>query len=111
MTAPPTRGLLVGALLVSSAVGVAFAAAFPAVLRIPPANPAAQRTPPAAWFSHRTHQRLGCFACHPSVFPQAPLGFSHDEMREGHFCGRCHDGRVTFAIAGAACTECHAPPR
>lgn len=98
--------LLIPALLLGSAA--AFAAAFPAVLRIPPKSPAAPRAVPAASFSHRTHQSFGCFACHPSVFPQAPLGFTHDDMRQGRFCGQCHEGETAFAIEGAACKRCHA---
>ena len=52
-------------------------------------------------------QSFGCYACHPSVFPQALVGFTHAEMREGQFCGRCHDGRTAFAIPGATCARCH----
>jgi c(7)-type cytochrome triheme protein len=96
---------LVPALSIVSAV--AFAAAYPAVLRIPPKNASAPRTVPAASFSHRGHQVFGCYACHPSVFPQAPLGFTHEEMRRERFCGECHDGATAFAIEGAACTRCH----
>jgi c(7)-type cytochrome triheme protein len=103
------RGLTVWALSVVS--GVALAAAFPAVLRIPPRDPAAARSVPPAFFSHRTHQSFGCFACHPSTFPQAPLGFRHEEMRAGRFCAQCHQGRIAFAIDGAACEGCHAPSR
>jgi c(7)-type cytochrome triheme protein len=99
--------LSIPAVLVVSAA--AFAAAFPAVLRIPPKNPAAPRSVPAALFSHRSHQSFGCFACHPSVFPQAPLGFTHAEMREGRFCGQCHNGAMAFAIERADCKRCHAP--
>jgi c(7)-type cytochrome triheme protein len=109
VTARAGQRLLLLALLVSSAA--ALGAAFPAVLRIPPHDPAAPRSLPAALFSHRGHQSLGCFGCHPSVFPQAPLGFTHDDMRAGRFCGHCHDGRTSFAIQGATCAGCHAPPR
>ncbi|MEP6653776.1 MAG: cytochrome c3 family protein [Myxococcales bacterium] len=88
---------------------LAVAAAFPALLRVPPRDSAGPpRALPSALFSHRAHQSFGCYACHPSVFPQAPLGFTHQEMRRGQFCGRCHDGQVTFAIEGALCTGCHA---
>jgi c(7)-type cytochrome triheme protein len=86
---------------------VALAAAFPAVLRIPRRNPGASTFPPPALFSHRQHESFGCYACHPSIFPQALAGFTHDEMREGKFCGRCHDGRTAFTIPGAACARCH----
>jgi c(7)-type cytochrome triheme protein len=91
-------------LLLSS---VALGAAFPAVLRIPRRNPGAAAFPPRALFSHRTHQSFGCYACHPRVFPQAAVGFTHAEMQDGKFCGRCHDGRSAFAIPGATCARCH----
>ena len=96
---------LAAALVLGSAV--ALAAAFPALLRIPAKSRTAARSVPAASFSHRSHQTFGCYACHPSVFPQAPLGFSHDEMRGGRFCGQCHEGAIAFAIEGAACQRCH----
>ena len=92
-------GLLFGSL--------ALGAAFPAVLRIPRRDPGAAAFPPRALFSHRTHQSFGCYACHPGIFPQAAVGFTHAEMQEGKFCGRCHDGRTAFAIPGATCARCH----
>lgn len=95
------------ALLLSSA---ALAAAFPAVLRIPRRNPGVT-VPPQALFSHRAHATFGCYACHPSVFPQAPLAFTHAEMQEGRFCGRCHDGQRAFAIPGTDCARCHVDGR
>ena len=103
----PVRHLFIPALLLVAST-VAFGAAFPALVRIPAKNPGSPRALPAASFSHRAHQSFGCFACHPSVFPQAPLGFAHDDMRQGRFCGQCHQGETAFAIEGAACTKCHA---
>ena len=106
MRSPPrSRGLgAVLALLVSTA---ALGAAFPAVLRIPRHDPGVPY-PPRALFSHRSHESFGCYACHPSIFPQQTLvGFTHQEMSDGKFCGRCHDGRTAFAIPGTACTRCH----
>jgi c(7)-type cytochrome triheme protein len=97
------------AALLAAVPVVALAAAFPASLRIPPR--AARPMPAPALFSHRTHATFGCQACHPTTFPQAAAGFSHREMSEGRFCGGCHDGRLAFAVAGAACTRCHVPPR
>jgi c(7)-type cytochrome triheme protein len=90
---------------------VALGAAFPATLRLPRRDPARAPGVPAALFSHRGHAALGCQACHPAVFPQAQVSFTHDEMKAGHFCGACHDGGVAFAITGAACGGCHAPLR
>jgi c(7)-type cytochrome triheme protein len=97
------------ALALAAVSTAALALPFPAVLRIPRRDPAAAPALPAALFSHRTHESFGCYACHPTLFPQAPLSFGHAEMRTGRFCGRCHDGRITFAIEGAACARCHAP--
>ena len=91
---------------------VALGAAFPAVLRIPRRNPGAAAFPPHALFSHRSHGSFGCYACHPSIFPQQTLvGFTHREMTEGKFCGHCHDGRTAFAIAGTDCARCHVDER
>jgi c(7)-type cytochrome triheme protein len=96
------------ALLISTA---ALGAAFPAVLRIPRRDQGVPY-PPRALFSHRSHGTFGCYACHPSIFPQQTLvGFTHQEMSEGKFCGRCHDGRTAFAIPGTACTGCHVDAR
>jgi c(7)-type cytochrome triheme protein len=89
------------------ASSVALAAAFPGVLRIPRREPGAAPTPPTALFSHRVHGSFGCYGCHPSVFPQAPVAFTHEDMRQGRFCGHCHDDRTAFAIQGAACGRCH----
>ena len=110
MRVPPRSRRLgvVLALLVSSA---ALGAAFPAVLRIPRRDPGVAY-PARALFSHRSHATFGCYACHPSIFPQQTLvGFTHQEMSEGKFCGRCHDGRTAFAIPGTACTRCHVDAR
>jgi c(7)-type cytochrome triheme protein len=104
-----SRPLIAAAALLLSSV--ALGAAFPAVLRIPRRDPGAPAFPPRALFSHRTHQSFGCYACHPSVFPQAAVGFTHAEMQDGKFCGRCHDGRTAFAIQGSACARCHVDGR
>jgi len=98
--------VVLGLLLSSVAVG----AAFPALLRIPRRHPNVS-VPPRALFSHRTHQTFGCYACHPAVFPQALVGFTHDEMQAGKFCGHCHDGRTAFAIPGTDCGRCHVDGR
>lgn len=90
---------------------VVLGAAFPALLRIPRRDPGVT-SPPPALFAHRAHQSFGCYACHPAIFPQQTLvAFTHREMSEGKFCGRCHDGRTAFAIAGAACARCHVDAR
>lgn len=98
---------LLPAVLVATPV---LAAAFPAVLRVPRREPAAGGSLPRALFSHGTHASFGCYACHPSTFPQAPLAFTHREMNEGRFCGRCHDGRIAIAVSAKPCQDCHVSP-
>jgi c(7)-type cytochrome triheme protein len=107
-SARPRRLAAVLALLVSAA---ALGASFPAVLRIPRRDPSVTY-PVRALFSHRSHESFGCYGCHPSIFSQQTLtGFTHQEMSEGKFCGRCHDGRTAFAIPGTACARCHVDAR
>jgi c(7)-type cytochrome triheme protein len=78
----------------------------PQRLRIQPleARPAG---PPPAVFSHWAHDRLGCYACHPGIFPQAPQGFTHQQMQAGRACGACHDGRGAQAVSALRCEDCH----
>lgn len=83
---------------------------FPAVLRIPKAKVHPPGAPEAAaLFSHRAHGQFTCYACHPSVFPQARLAFTHEEMNRGERCGRCHDGSRATAINLMPCASCHEP--
>jgi c(7)-type cytochrome triheme protein len=88
------------------------ALAIPASVRIPRGADHRSFAPAAqALFSHTAHQPLRCFACHPSLFPQAPLAFDHAAMDDGHFCGACHEGHRAPAISGYACERCHVPAR
>jgi len=90
---------------------VAAAAAFPAIVRLPRRDPARGSALPAALFSHRAHRDFMCLGCHPATFPQAPLAFTHEDMRAGRYCGRCHDGGRAFSIEGARCESCHVAAR
>jgi c(7)-type cytochrome triheme protein len=102
------RALALAILLAAAPV---LAAAFPSVLRVP-RSPAARADAsfPRALFSHRVHAASGCFACHPSTFPQAPLAFLHEDMARGRACGHCHDGRTAVAVTNLACGACHVAP-
>ena len=91
--------------------GPVLAAAFPSVVRIPAAKPRSDGAIAPALFSHKTHGGFTCAGCHPAVFPQTAVGFSHDQMKQGRFCGGCHDGELAFAIQGAVCARCHVPTR
>jgi c(7)-type cytochrome triheme protein len=103
--------LLALALALAAPAALALAAAFPATLRIPRREPGRASSVPTALFSHRTHGAFGCYGCHPSIFPQEPVGFTHDEMRAGRYCGRCHNGQGAVAIETMVCRSCHVPGR
>ena len=84
-----------------------FAVNAPQDVRLPPLK---ERTTPApARFSHWSHNSQHCYGCHPSVFPQSPLGFTHQDMQEGRACGSCHDGQAAKAVRTMRCEACHAP--
>jgi c(7)-type cytochrome triheme protein len=92
--------VLAGAPLVGLAV--------PDTVRIPMAHPHPPGAPPAAaLFSHWSHASYRCFACHPSVFPQALVPFTHADMNQGRFCARCHGGGEAPAVAAYPCERCH----
>ena len=82
--------------------------AVPDTVRIPKVRPHPEGTPqPAALFSHWAHQSQRCFACHPSVFPQALQGFTHADMKPGQFCARCHGGAEALSVYSYRCEQCH----
>jgi c(7)-type cytochrome triheme protein len=77
----------------------------PQDVRIPSVK---ERTAPAvAVFSHWEHHALHCYSCHPTAFPQARVAFTHQQMREGAYCGTCHDGRGAKAVSAMKCEACH----
>ena len=63
-------------------------------------------------FSHWLHRlRFTCNACHPALFPMArTLKITLDDIREGRFCGACHNGRVAFGVTATTCNRCHVAP-
>ncbi len=77
----------------------------PQDVRIPQLAP--RKLPPPALFSHWRHNTQHCYACHPSMFPQAPVGFTHQQMEQGLFCGACHDGRAATGVTAMRCEACH----
>ncbi|NOK23773.1 c(7)-type cytochrome triheme domain-containing protein [Corallococcus carmarthensis] len=83
-----------------------FAVNSPQDVRLPPLKERAAPAP--ALFSHWGHGSMYCYSCHPGTFPQARLGFTHQDMREGRYCGRCHDGRAARAQSSMSCEACHA---
>jgi c(7)-type cytochrome triheme protein len=94
-----------GAFLFASATVLAV----PAEVRVPVVREHGKADPPnAGLFSHWQHDEYQCFACHPSLFPRARKGFTHDQMDDGKFCGACHDGRTAPPTSGARAT-CKSP--
>lgn len=102
---PPGKSLLFAALLAAAMPVLALNA--PQQLDIPRLKE--RPAPPPAVFSHWGHDRLQCYGCHPAIFPQGRVGFSHAQMQEGRYCGACHDGRAATAISSLRCEACHAP--
>lgn len=92
---------------VSLCAGSWLAYAVPDVVRIRRVNPDAPAQLPEAKFSHRRHSQYQCYACHPTLFPQAPAGFTHADMEAGRACGACHDGKTAAAPKEQACEVCH----
>lgn len=104
------RGRWLVALGLAGALLPVVALAIPATLRIPRSPEARPFAPPArALFSHRSHEPLRCFQCHPGLFPQAQVAFTHADMDAGKFCGGCHQGSRAPAVTSYACEVCHAP--
>ncbi|MEM6729943.1 MAG: c(7)-type cytochrome triheme domain-containing protein [Myxococcota bacterium] len=94
----------IGAIALGSVASDARAFYAPNLVRIPSLE--ARERPGPVDFSHWSHNQYQCFGCHPALFPQARLGFTHDAMAEGRFCGACHDGKLAFK-SRSRCSRCH----
>ena len=84
--------------------------AIPDAFRMPIVKKHEKGDPPeASVFSHGEHNAYYCYSCHPTLFPQAKVGFTHDEMDAGKYCGACHNGRTAWSIkdADVECETCH----
>jgi c(7)-type cytochrome triheme protein len=65
-------------------------------------------------FSHKAHKSAGnvCNDCHDGIFKKkkgsADEGnaMTMKSLREGKFCGTCHDGAKAFSVKGN-CKKCH----
>ena len=71
-----------------------------------------QDAPPVA-FSHNKHLKewgLKCSGCHYQFFQMAQGSCKIDmgKIIKGKFCGRCHNGRVSFDVQDPKnCSCCH----
>jgi c(7)-type cytochrome triheme protein len=71
---------------------------------------AQDRTTPPARFPHWVHRiRYKCYACHPTPFPMkaGATDVTMDAIREGKFCGRCHNGKIAWEVSFDTCSRCH----
>ncbi|MFQ5415425.1 MAG: c(7)-type cytochrome triheme domain-containing protein [Myxococcota bacterium] len=65
---------------------------------------------PAVVFPHWKHRsRFRCYACHPDIFEMraGENDITMDGLRQGEYCGRCHDGKTAWAIGFNTCRDCH----
>jgi c(7)-type cytochrome triheme protein len=67
-------------------------------------------SPPPAVFPHWIHRiRFKCYACHPTIFEMkaGANAITMDEIREGKFCGTCHNGKIAWEVSFDTCNRCH----
>jgi c(7)-type cytochrome triheme protein len=67
-------------------------------------------SPPPAVFPHWFHRiRFKCYACHPAIFEMkaGATAMTMDEIREGKFCGACHNGKIAWEMSFDTCNRCH----
>lgn len=102
------RTLVAAAALPVVALGAPESVRIPKVKEHPSTDP-----PDAALFSHWSHSEFSCFACHPSIFPKRRKGFTHADMKQGRFCGACHNGERAWSPGadGVDCETCHVPKK
>lgn len=75
---------------------------------------------PRVTFSHKVHTMdagLTCDSCHDDIFKmeagasEANEDFTMQGLRDGKYCGACHDGNTAFASDNYdKCASCHTPP-
>lgn len=71
--------------------------------------PGADEIPPAE-FPHWVHRmNFKCYVCHDAIFQmkEGADDVSMDEIREGKYCGVCHNGKTAFQVTFETCPRCH----
>jgi len=72
-------------------------------------TPGADEIPPSV-FPHWVHRiNFKCYVCHDTIF-QMKAGVdpvTMDAIRDGKFCGACHNGKVAFPVGFDTCDRCH----
>ncbi len=65
---------------------------------------------PVAVFPHWIHRiRYKCYACHDGIFKMKAGAneVTMDAIREGKFCGACHNEKIAWGPSFDTCTRCH----
>jgi len=65
---------------------------------------------PPAVFPHWIHRiRFRCLVCHPFIFKmkRGANPITMVKIQAGEFCGKCHNGRIAFALGLKVCPRCH----
>ncbi|MES0327226.1 MAG: c(7)-type cytochrome triheme domain-containing protein [Gammaproteobacteria bacterium] len=64
----------------------------------------------APFFPHWKHRiRYRCSVCHEKIFKmkRGANKMSLDLLKQGKFCGECHNGKEAFGIGFITCNRCH----
>ena len=70
---------------------------------------AGEGVPPAV-FPHWFHRvRFKCYVCHPAItaMKAGANKITMDAIREGKFCGACHNGKIAWETSFNTCPRCH----
>ena len=68
---------------------------------------------PPSIFPHWVHRaRYRCYVCHPAPFAmeQGANPITMDLIKQGQFCGACHNGQTAFSVDFQNCARCHREP-
>ena len=68
---------------------------------------------PPSIFPHWVHRaRFRCYVCHPAPFvmQQGANAVTMAAIRQGQFCGACHNGQTAFNVEFQNCARCHKEP-
>ena len=68
---------------------------------------------PPSVFPHWVHRvQYRCYVCHPAPFAmqQGANPVTMDTIKQGQFCGTCHNGQIAFNVEFQNCARCHRKP-
>lgn len=68
---------------------------------------------PPSVFPHWVHRvRYRCYVCHPAPFAmqQGANAITMESIKQGQYCGACHNGQTAFSVEFKNCARCHKEP-